>query len=543
MKSKTRRSGRRAEARLLGVCLVWVLAWGGGWAAETTNQPDILLFFTDDQRPSSLGAYGNPVVQTPALDRVADRGLIFSRAYMMGGMTGATCVPSRAMLHTGRHLFHLRNNGHTIRPDTPTLGETFRAAGYHTYFSGKRHAMDRQTLRRSFESGGVVMGFAGYFTDKRRMPMHDWDPDAAYLSGAGYVVTGPSGERLSMGEIKQRRLRPAQIEPGRYSSELYVDPAAAFIRAYRDPRPLFMVVSLSAPHDPHEAPESIRARYDPATVPVPPNLRPRHPFDNGDMEVRDEKLAPTPRDPAVIRARTADYLAAVDMIDRQYARLVQALDDAGRLDRTILIFMGDSGLAVGQHGLLGKQNLYDDAGIRVPWVMAGPGIPAGRTSPSLVSTIDLYPTLCELAGIPVPTSVDGRSLTHLFREPEALHRPFVYAGYRDIQRAVVGPRYKLIEYVAQSRPDAQPPHTVGTRRTQMFDLRDDPWETRDLASDPTFAGRVRALRDQLGSLRILYEDGTETGRREIPDMHEMYARFWQSYLEPQNPNTEPRTQP
>lgn len=510
-----------------------VLALGpllSGSALRAAARPNVLVFFTDDQRRSTIHALGNHVIQTPNLDRLVEQGATFTRAYMMGGMIGATCVPSRAMLHTGRHLFHLHNSGHGIQPDTPTLAETFRAAGYHTFFTGKRHAMDRQTLRRGFESGGVVMGFAGYFTDKRRMPIHDWDPEAKYNRDDGYVLTGPDRRRLTIGEMRRRKLKPSDIEPGPFSTELYVEPAIEFIRDYKDDRPFFMYVSLSAPHDPHQAPERFHKLYDPATIPLPPNFLPEHPFDNGEMDVRDEKLAPRPRDPQVIRQRTADYYACVSFIDDLFGRLVRALKDTGRLQNTILVFMGDSGLAVGQHGLLGKQNLYDDAGIGVPFIMAGPGVPQNLRTDSLVCSFDLYPTLCELAGIPIPPTVDGRSLTHLFRRPDEPHRPFVYAAYRDVQRAVVGPRFKLIEYVPQTRQQKDGSSlAVGTRATQLFDLANDPWETRNLADDPAHADQLRRLRRQLLRLREQYGDGTDASQADYPEMHDSYTRFWKNY--------------
>lgn len=495
----------------------------------SATRPNILLFFTDDQRRSTIGALGNSHIHTPNLDRLAHEGISFTRAYMMGGMTGATCVPSRSMLHTGRHLFHLHNSGHTIPPNTPTLGQTLRAAGYHTFFTGKRHAMDRKTIQRSFESGGVVMGFAGYFTDKRRMPIHDWDPEAKYDPAKGYVVTGPSRKRLTIGEIKRRKLKPADFEPGPFATELYVNPAVEFIKNHDDSRPFFMYVSLSAPHDPHEAPERVRRLYDPEAIPLPPNFLPQHPFDNGEMMVRDEKLAPHPRTPRIIKQRTADYYASVTYIDEQFARLIRALKETGQYDNTIIIFMGDSGLAVGQHGLLGKQNLYDDSGIGIPFIMAGPGVPSGSRSDSLVCSFDLFPTLCELAGIDIPASVDGRSLVHLFKKPGQPHHPYVYAGYRDIQRALVGPRYKLIEYVPQTRTANGQTSTVGSRHTQLFDLKTDPWETNDLSSDPQFANQLKRLRREMRAARQAFGDGTKASEQDYADMHETYRAFWSSF--------------
>ena len=490
--------------------------------SETFVRPIVLVFFTDDQRASTIGALGNPHIHTPNLDRLAERGTAFTRAYMMGGMTGATCVPSRAMLHTGRHLFHLRNRGFSFSPDDTTLAETFREAGYTTYFTGKRHSLTRDRLKRGYAEGGVVMGFGGYLTDKRRMPMHDWDPEARYEKDDAYVVSGAVGHRkVPVPSQKKKDTVPA----GPFATQLYVDPAAEWISSYRGGSPWFMYVSLSAPHDPHEAPESIRRRYDPDEIRLPPNFRTQHPFDNGDLQVRDERLLPSPRDPQQIRQKMADYYAAITFVDSQFGRLVEALEERGQLANTIIVFAGDSGLAVGQHGLLGKQSLYDDAGVHIPLILAGPRIQRNQRRDALVTACDIFPTLCDLAGIERPPSADGRSMTLLLQAPDAKTRECVYLAYRAYQRAVVESRYKLIEYVRVM----QDGKTVGTRETQLFDLQQDPWETTNLAHDPAHASTRRRLQQKLLQLRQEYDDGTARGEALCPEMYDQYRLFWDNY--------------
>lgn len=510
--------------------VIWALVLGTGgiptvWAAPQ-DRPNILLFFTDDQRATTIGALGNRDIHTPNLDKLVARGCSFTRAYMMGGMTGATCVPSRAMLHTGRHLFHLRNRGSAFSPEDRTLAETLRASGYTTYFSGKRHSLNRAMIQRSFDQGGVVMGFGGYLTDKRRMPMHDWDPAARYEKQDAYIVSGAPGHpKVPVPKMKDRETVPA----GPYATQLYVDPAVQWIESYQAERPWFMYVSLSAPHDPHEAPESIRRLYDPNKIPLPPNFQPRHPFDNGDLKVRDEKLLPWPRDPQRVRQQIADYYAAITFLDGQFGRLIKALEQSGQLDSTLVVFAGDSGLAVGQHGLLGKQNLYDEGGVHIPLIMAGPGIPKDHKRNALVASCDLFPTLCELTGTEIPTCVEGKSMRSLLHDDNARTRDRLYLAYREYQRAVVESRFKLIEYVRVTQTVKGKTQTAGTRFTQLFDMQQDPWETTNLAADPQHAVTLRRLQQTLQTLRQEHDDGTARGKQRCPEMHDQYRLFWNNY--------------
>ncbi len=489
-------------------------------------RPNVLVFFTDDQRASTIHALGNPEIHTPNLDTLVRRGTSFTRAYMMGGMTGATCVPSRAMLHTGRHLFHLRTRGFSYSPDDTTLGETFRTGGYTTYFTGKRHSLTRDRIKRGYTHGGIVMGFGGYLTDKRRMPIHDWDPVARYDKRDAYIVSGaPGSPKIPVPAQKRKGTVPA----GPFATQLYVEPAIKWISANQSDRPWFMYVSLSAPHDPHEAPESVRQRYDPDAISLPPNFRPLHPFDNGDLLVRDEKLLPHPRDPRQIRQQIADYYASVTLVDSQFGRLIKALEKTGQLENTVIVFAGDSGLAVGQHGLLGKQSLYDDAGVHVPLILSGPGVPRNQRRSALVATCDIFPTLCDLAGIDTPTPMDGRSMAPLLRDPDVRTRDCLYLGYREYQRAVVEPRYKLIEYVKVTQMVKGQTQTAGTRFTQLFDLQQDPWETTNLAQDAAHVSTRKRLQRKLLTLRRTYHDGTDRGKKRYPDMHDQYRLFWDNY--------------
>ncbi|MEM6314131.1 MAG: sulfatase-like hydrolase/transferase [Planctomycetota bacterium] len=402
--------------------------------------PDILLSVADDQRHTALGCVGVEPVRTPHLDALAARGCRLTQAYHAGSPIGAVCMPSRAMLHTGRGPFDLPSEllydgVPTAGPRTaPTLAALLRAAGYHTHMVGKWHNMPT-ALRRDFDAGTAV--FEGGMNDQFHFPVVDFDAD---------------GEK-------------AYCLDGVHGTELFADAAERVIAAHRrgdfGDKPLFLCVAWTAPHDPRTTHRQFHEMYDPADVELPPNAWPRHPFDNGALSLRDELLAPLPRDADEMRRHVADYHAMVTHLDAGVGRVIDAFGHG------LAVHTADHGLAVGQHGLLGKQNLYDHS-IRVPLIMAGPGVPGGLVREGLCYQHDLMPTLCETAGVALPDAVAFESLWPLVRG-DGDGRAFVGSHYTDHQRCVTDGRRKLIAYA--------------DGRRQSFDLAADPWETNDLGDN------------------------------------------------------------
>jgi len=196
-------------------------------------------------------------------------------------------------------------------------------------------------------------------------------------------------------------------------------------------------------------------------------------------------LAPFPRTPEVVRKHLADYYACISYVDSQIGRVLAALQEAGRAEDTLVVFAGDNGLALGQHGLFGKQSVYEHS-VRVPLVMRGPGVPAGARQNGFVYNYDIFPTVCEMAGVPIPGTVEGRSLAPVLAGRAKAVRDSVFAAYRNLQRMVRDERYKLIKYSVK-----------GEKHTQLFDLVDDPWETKSLADDPAYARQLAALERRL----------------------------------------------
>jgi arylsulfatase A-like enzyme len=424
--------------------------------APSRSPPNILFLFADDQRFDTLRALGNPAIRTPNLDRLARDGLAFTHAFCMGAEQGAVCVPSRAMLMTGRSLFRCLTAGTntTIPAALPTWPGQFRAAGWQTHVIGKWHN-DRPSLNRSFAGGGPI--FFGGMSDHARLTVFDYDPTGRYARTNERVATV-------------------------FSSELFADAAIRFLRGAPRDQPFLLYVAFTAPHDPRTPPRAFADLYPPAKMKLPKNFLPEHPFDNGELKVRDEKLLPRPRTPEAVRGEIAAYYGMISHLDAQIGRILETLDDTGQRANTLIVFAGDNGLAVGQHGLLGKQSLYEHS-VRVPLVLSGPGVPKGKRSAALCYLFDLYPTLCDLTGL-TPPPVEGRSLAPVLRGTQRQVRDSVFCAYRDVQRMVRDARWKLIEY-----PKAG--------RRQLFDLKRDPLERHDLSSDPRYRARLEALQARL----------------------------------------------
>ncbi len=442
------------------------------------RRPNILFLFADDQRFDTIHALGNPDIHTPNLDALAERGTVFSRAYIMGSHSGAVCIPSRAMLLTGKSLFELKDRGSVIPEEHAMWPELFRKSGYITFGTGKWHS-DRAAFARCYSAGNEI--FFGGMSDHWNVPVNDFDPGGQYAARTP-VIEKPH----SSNEITYRSYD--HIVEGKHSSELFSDAAISFLETYRERAPFLMVVSYTAPHDPRTAPQSYLDMYDPEAISLPENFLPEHPFDIGDLRVRDELLAGFPRREEEIRKHIAEYYAAITHLDAQLGRVLEALKRSRREKDTIVVFSADNGLAVGQHGLMGKQNLYEHS-VHVPLVMSGPGIPVRERREALCYLNDVGPTLCDLAGIPAAQDIWGVSLVPVLRDRARVPREALVFAYRDFLRGLRTEDWKLIQT------------NVGGRQVvQLFDLKRDPWETRSLADDPKLAGVIDELTQRMQRL-------------------------------------------
>ncbi|MHB8524200.1 MAG: sulfatase-like hydrolase/transferase, partial [Limisphaerales bacterium] len=439
--------------RIFVCCAVVALLPHPAIAAGPAERLNLLFLFSDDQRADTIHALGNPHIQTPNLDRLVDSGTVFTRAYCMGGMQPAVCVPARAMLMSGRTLFRVRENleGQTTWP------EMFARSGYETFITGKWHNQ-APALLRSFESGRAV-----------------------FLGGMGNPYSLPVQDITPSHQLANKR------PTGRHAAEVFADSAIDFLKTRPRDRPFLLYVAFNSPHDPRLAPKEYHERYNAAKPPAPPDFLPVHPFNNGEMTIRDEQLAPWPRTPEVIRQHLADYYAAITFMDRQVGRILEALKESGDYDHTIIVFSSDQGLAIGSHGLMGKQNLYESS-MRVPLILAGPGIPRKQRADALCYLSDIFPTLGELTGVAAPEGSEGRSLAPVIAGRTRAVRDSIFLAYRQFQRAVRDDRWKLIVY----------PHI---NKVQLFDLRNDPFELNDRSGDPARAGEIQRLTARLQELQ------------------------------------------
>ncbi len=420
-----------------------LLAHAGPARSAESTKPNILFFFADDQRADTIAALGNPVIRTPSLDRLAHRGIAFNRAYMQGGMNGATCVPSRAMLLSGRNLFHIDEK--LMRDET--WPEAFGKAGYKTFVSGKWHNGD-ESLARCFQVARSM--FTGGMTNPMEAKLRD-------------VVDGKVG--------------PAKPS-AKHACEAFADEAIRFIKEQAE-GPFFAYVPFDGPHDPHIVPDDFPIHYTADQIPLPPNYLPQHPWDNGEMSVRDEQLLPWPRPPEKVRAFLAEYYRYISYLDAQIGRVLAALEASPHAQNTIIVFSADSGVARGSHGLVGKQNVYEHS-MRVPLIIAGPGIPADKRTDAMCYLFDVLPTLGARCGVSAPKDSKGKDFNSTLSDATKPARPQLMFAYKNVQRAFTDGRWKLIRY-----PQVD--------RTQLFDLKSDPYEITNLANQPEHAAKVAEL--------------------------------------------------
>lgn len=461
--------------------LVLIMA---GPAYAQRSRPNILILFADDQRADTIGAYGNPHISTPNIDRLVRSGFSFRGNYIFGGNNGAVCVPSRAMLMSGRTWFNVDTielKGAKLLPEL--LGEN----GYETFATGKWHNGQESWLR-AFKSGEAVM-FGG-MSDHTKVPVRD-------------LVPGKGLSEPRTGE--------------KFSSELFADAAIEFIENHDGKRPFLAYVAFTAPHDPRQPPEVYREMYYKKLPPLPRNFLPQLPFDNGMMsDLRDENLAPWPRTASVIRDQIAEYYGMITHMDAQIGRILRTLKRTGQEKNTIIIYAADNGLALGSHGLLGKQSVFEHS-MRVPLIISGPGIPRGKSTRAFTYLIDLFPTICDIAGIDIPAGLEGETLRPLWEGTKSRIRESVFLPFLQIQRAVRDRRWKLIVYPK-----------IG--HIQLFDLVNDPFEMRNLIDKPEYSGQVSRLQGlmkqwqaRVGDRLLLPESSRRppaidlTGKKRKPD--------------------------
>jgi choline-sulfatase len=460
-------------------------------SADAANgKPNILFLFADDLAWWAVHSTGNDEVRTPNLGRLAARGTTFTHAYNMGSWHGAVCMPSRGMLNTGRFLWDFQRVDDRLSDEQQAgrllWSQYLHGAGYQSYMAGKWHV--RCNAESVFHRTGTVRGgmpdTVKQSYDRPHLGKPDpWNPADTSLGGFW--------------------------KGGKHWSEVLADEAAGNITGTaKDTRPFFMYVAFNAPHDPRQSPQSYLDLYPAERIKVPANYLPEYPFRNdiGLKDMRDENLGPFPRTEHALQVHRREYYALITHMDDQIGRVLDALDSSGKADNTWIFFTADHGLAVGHHGLFGKQNLFEHS-VRPPFIVVGPGVPAGKRTDEPIYYQDIMPTTLELAGVPKPDHVQFQSLLPIIRGTGKSRYPSIYTAYMNLQRAVNMDGWKLLLY-----PDI--------KKKLLFHLAEDSLEMRDLATDPAHAGRMRQLFAEL--LRWQKESSDEL------DLKAVYPELWQA---------------
>lgn len=463
---------------LLGSVLGPAPATAAAPADPAGSRPDILFLFADDFTYEAIRAFGHTDIDTPNLDRLAARGTTFSHAFNMGSWSGAVCVASRTMLITGRSVWdanRIYQATDAEREAGVLWPQLLGKAGYRTYMTGKWHI--RTDAAKCFDVARHV---------RPGMPK---DTPSAYSRPPAKGDDPWSPSDRSLGGF---------WEGGTHWSEVTANDAIDFLGdAAADEQPAFFYVAFNAPHDPRQSPQAFLDRYPVERIALPEPFLPEYPYAEAmgaGPGLRDEKLAPFPRTERAVKVHRREYYALISHLDAQIGRILDALEASGKADSTWIFFTADHGLAVGHHGLLGKQNPYDHS-TRVPFIVAGPGVPAAATDATPIYLQDVMATTLELAGADKPEHVFYTSLLPRLGPADAPpRRPYasIYGSYLDRQRSITHDGWKLIVY-----PTA--------KVVRLYHLADDPQETVDLAAMPAHANRLSdlfvrlvALQQQLG---------------------------------------------
>ena len=508
----------------LGVIGIFSLLAGAAAAADA-SKPNILFIFADDQAFETIGSGENNQLKTPTLDGLAEQGVRFSHVFNQGSFSPAVCVASRTMLNTGSFLwraatFSKLGNPKSDNPNNPAFlqpytveqkmpdaywPEMMKQAGYETYMSGKWHVNEVKP-DTIFDYTAHVRGGMPKQSDER------------------YARTLIEGEADTWSPYDESK--GGYWQGGKHWSEVLGDDAVAFLDAAKEREaPFFMYIAFNAPHDPRQSPKRFVDMYPLEDIEVPENFIPEYPYNEhagSGRKLRDEKLAPFPRTEYSVKVNRQEYFALISHMDEQIGRILEALAASGKADNTYVFFTADHGLSVGDHGFMGKQNMYD-ASIRVPMLIAGPGIPAGRTVDAKVYLQDVMATSLDIAGIEKPAQVDFNSLMPLLAgETDKSAYDAVYGAYFGSQRMIRTDRYKMIIY-----PSAN--------RVRLYDIRNDPLEKTDLAEDKNkYAELLNTLFARLRTQQEEMDDPV--------DITEAFNNFFNNVPAPQLPNSIAKSQ-
>jgi len=451
-------------------------------AVEWARPPNLCLIMTDQQRPDFLGCYGqNPVIRTPHLDHLAAGGVRFTQTFI----AGYPCCPSRASLLTGLypHAHGVIRNGIALDAAVPTLGDVLKNAGYRTAWMGKWHLGSEDEPQHGFDRW---VGGRKHYRD--------------YLAVHKLLEPIP-GEKVGGLHHTVSRDGHSVIPEEHFMESFLAGEAVRFLREQRTSKqPFFLGFSCFGPHQPTTPPEPWDKKYTSAQVVLSKSYHDELHNKPARQKEASGRLAGRLTE-AQFRRVAARYYGYVEYLDRQIGRVLDALEECGLAQDTVVAFTSDHGEMLGAHGFIYKgPYLYDEV-VRVPLLLRYPRrIAAGRSSAALISNVDVAPTLLELLGLPTMPRQDGRSLLPLLRGASARHRDMVFcehAGETSIKMARTRDWKLALNW--------RPPET-----DELYDLARDPLELNNLIDAPAaqpirarLAAEIRAwLRDAADGERL-----------------------------------------
>ncbi|MGB5229436.1 MAG: sulfatase-like hydrolase/transferase [Eudoraea sp.] len=459
---------------------------------EENTQPNIVFIFADDLTYSAINALGNKEIKTPNLDRLVSAGTTFSHAYNMGAWNGAVCVASRAMMISGRSVW----NANRFRQEwlagnglEKTWGKLMEGAGYDTYMTGKWHV--------DAKADSV---FQNVVNVRPGMPRDAWKNDEMEENLRSIKSTNiPASKFMPVGynrPINENDSSWFAADPkfggywegGKHWSEVLKDDALGFIANTKEGnKPFFMYLAFNAPHDPRQAPQKYLDKYPLENISIPKSWLPQYPFKDGignGPGLRDEALAPFPRTEYATKKHIQEYYALITHLDDQIGAILKGLEESGQMENTYVIFTADHGLAMGRHGLLGKQSQFDHS-IRAPFIIMGPDVPIGKINSSDIYIQDAMATSLELAGVPKPNYLYFNSIMDMLKgEIDNGHYNAIYGAYIDLQRMIRKDGFKLIVYPKLDK-------------VLLYDLEKDPEEMKDLSEFQEYQPKIDDLFQEL----------------------------------------------
>ncbi|MDP4625881.1 MAG: sulfatase-like hydrolase/transferase [Akkermansiaceae bacterium] len=430
------------------------------------EKPNVIFIFSDDQCFETIGAHGLADIDTPNLDRLVKEGATFSHAYNMGSWTGAVCVASRTCLNTGASLWKARDALEASKKGERKMwSEIMADAGYATYMTGKWH-VSVPTSKIFDHTKNVRAGMPKSNNKAYNRPVEGEDPATAWHPW----------------DKKQGGF----WEGGKHWSEVLADDATGYLAdAAKSDKPFFMYLAFNAPHDPRQSPKEFIDRYPLDRIKIPENYIAEYPDmgTKGVPKIRDENLAPYPRTEYAIKVHRQEYFALITHMDEQIGKIFEALEKTGKADNTYIIFTSDHGLAVGHHGLVGKQNMYEDS-LRPPFMIMGPGIKGGTVIDAPIYLQDAMATAIEISGQEIPENIDYKSVLPLLDGRREKNYDRIFGAYEGTQRTVIDGGWKIIAYPQ-----------LGKKK--LFNLSKDPMEMNDLAANPEYAAKLSEMSDIL----------------------------------------------